>query len=116
MGDIVPLGRRRVFTLDEARELLPAVRRVTERAVRAVDELVERSERTRTCSEQQDDELAAVIGVWAEQIGRLGCEPKGVWLVDFDNGGGYYCWHYPEADIEHFHSYGSGFSGRAKLL
>ena len=39
----------------------------------------------------------------------LGAEVKGVWLVDFDNGSGYYCWRWPETAIDHFHGYEEGF-------
>jgi len=31
-----------------------------------------------------------------EAMMRRGLEVKGLWLVDFDNGSGYYCWRYPK--------------------
>jgi hypothetical protein len=46
----------------------------------------------------------------------MGCEVKGLWLVDFDNGEGYYCWQYPESNLEYFHGYTEGFAGRSKLF
>ena len=46
---------------------------------------------------------------------RLGIEVKGLWLIDFDNGSGYYCWQYPEESLQYFHGYDDGFSGRVKL-
>src|SRR5438045_3726832 len=45
----------------------------------------------------------------------LRIEVKGLWLVDFDSGAGYYCWHYPEPALEYFHGYDEGFPGRVKL-
>ena len=42
----------------------------------------------------------------------MGLEIKGLWLVDFDSGAGYYCWKYPESSLGHFHGYDEGFSGR----
>jgi hypothetical protein len=45
----------------------------------------------------------------------LGAEVKGVWLVDFDNGSGYYCWRWPETTVDHFHSYEEGFGGRSRI-
>ncbi len=45
----------------------------------------------------------------------LGLEAKGLWLVDFDNGDGYYCWSYPEPAITHYHGYGDGFGGRISI-
>ena len=37
------------------------------------------------------------------------------WLVDFDNGEGYYCWKYPEDTVGHFHGYEDGFAGRISI-
>ena len=40
--------------------------------------------------------LRDIVEAWAEAVRALGLEVKGLWLVDFDNGEGYYCWKYPE--------------------
>jgi hypothetical protein len=40
---------------------------------------------------------------------------KGLWLVDFDNGSGYYCWRYPELRLEYYHSYDGGFGSRMRI-
>jgi hypothetical protein len=40
---------------------------------------------------------------------------KGLWLVDFDSGDGYWCWAYPEADLGHWHSYEGGFGARVPV-
>jgi hypothetical protein len=45
----------------------------------------------------------------------LGLEVKGLWLVDFDNGSGYYCWRWPEEDLAYFHGYDEGFDGRVRI-
>jgi regulator of sirC expression with transglutaminase-like and TPR domain len=100
-----PEPPRRVFTLDEARALFPQVRRITNAAVEKFEELAEELE-----SERQ--ELAER---WAREVRALGVEVKGLWLVDFDSGAGYYCWKYPEPGLDHFHGYEEGFTGRLKL-
>ena len=46
---------------------------------------------------------------WAGEVQSLGLEAKGLWLVDFDNGEGYYCWCYPEETVAHYHGYADGF-------
>lgn len=69
-------------------------------------------------SELPEDDPAAyqeVVMEWAESIAGLGIEVKGLWLVDFDSGGGYYCWRYPEPALQYFHGYEEGFGGRVKL-
>ena len=81
------------------------MQRLTQSAVEEVDALPETA-----ASEQQQ-----VVGRWAESVMGLGIDVKGIWLVDFDNGSGYYCWQYPEESLQYFHGYEEGFGGRVKL-
>lgn len=102
---------KKIFTYEEAAALLPAVQQITAGAVAAVDELS-------TDAEEEPVDVATfnrIIGEWAEQILDLGIEIKGLWLIDFDSGSGYYCWQYPEPSLQHFHGYEEGFGGRVKL-
>lgn len=110
---------RRTFTLLDAAQLLPSVKLVTAEAVRDAESL---SSALRASSEGDprhdalSEELNAIVRRWATQIEALDLEPKGLWLVDFDNGEGYYCWQYPEDAITHFHGYDDGFAGRMKIV
>ena len=45
----------------------------------------------------------------------LGLDIKGLWLVDFDNGSGYYCWKHPEVSLDYYHTYVVGFGGRVRI-
>jgi len=108
-----------IFTLVEARELLPVVREITADAARqaealagALEDLAERDPR-RTAL---DHELRTLVDGWAARIRAMGLEAKGIWLVDFDNGDGYYCWAHPEASLSHYHGYEDGFAGRMKIV
>ena len=69
--------------------------------------------------ERKRNELEAatnsIVESWAEEVTSLGCEVKGLWLVDWDCGDGYYCWKYPEDSIAFFHGYKDGFQGRVPL-
>lgn len=96
---------RRIFSYEEAVQLLPQVQHLTAEAVSRVDEIV------------SDDpaEVQQIVGQWAEAILALGIEVKGLWLVDFDSGAGYYCWRHPEPSLQYFHGYEEGFAGRVKL-
>ena len=96
---------RRIFTLEEARALLPRVKELTSDAVARFGKL----------PGDQEDERRAIVEGWVGELESLGCEIKGLWLVDFDSGAGYYCWKYPEPALDHFHGYDEGFSGRLAL-
>jgi hypothetical protein len=108
---------KRLFTYEEAAELLPEIRRITEEAVHEVAGLIglEQVEEPFTVDDQSLPELRQVLQEWAERVLIFGVEIKGLWLVDFDTGSGYYCWKYPEPALEYFHTYDEGFQGRVAI-
>ena len=97
---------KRIFTYEQAAALLPEVQRLTDDAVAAVDELAD---------DANSAEYQRVVSTWAETLIGLGLEVKGLWLVDFDTGSGYYCWSHPEPSLQYYHGYDDGFRGRVKL-
>ncbi|MGE5277947.1 MAG: tetratricopeptide repeat protein [Acidobacteriota bacterium] len=103
-------GRRekKIFTLEQARSLLPQIRERTSDAV-------SRYARLGDGGEGAEEERQAILQSWASEMAALGVEIKGPWLVDFDSGAGYYCWKYPERSLEYFHGYEDGFAGRLPL-
>jgi hypothetical protein len=109
---------RSIFSLDEARALLPRVKHMTADAVRRAEGL---AAQLHGVNEDEPEyavlsaALRDVVNGWADELQNLGVQPKGLWLVDFDNGVGYYCWCYPEAGIMHYHGYSDGFAGRMKI-
>ena len=108
----------RIFTYEEALETFPQVQRLTHDAVRRVESLVQQIQSLDEMSERRDeieDAYRAIVDNWVRQIQALGCEVKGLWLVDWDNGGGYYCWRYPEESLGFFHTYEDGFQGRIPI-
>ncbi|MBX2988178.1 MAG: DUF2203 domain-containing protein [Bdellovibrionaceae bacterium] len=113
---IVQINRHRIFSLVEAQNLLPVVYRLTEETSREVRKILQCLE---TLPDKQSSRAAelegradGLIDRWQKKIERLGGSPKGMWLVDFDNGQGYWCWKFPEVRIEYSHGYQDGFSGR----
>ena len=109
----------RTFTLAQAQTLLPRVRTLTDAAVRKSDELssvIQRMTQTDPARAATVTELEDLVAVWTGQVQALGLVVKGLWLVDFDNGEGYYCWKHPEAAILHYHGYEDGFAGRMKIV
>ena len=108
----------RVFTYEEALEAFPAVRELTADAVRRVESLFQRVQSQGELDRRHGELETAtqeVVDGWVRQMEDLGCQVKGLWLVDFDNGAGYYCWRWPEASLAHFHGYEEGFAGRVPI-
>lgn len=117
--EVISFGQKRSFTLDEAKDLLPIIYRLTETAHKEVKSLMNRLEalRGKNASVEKDLEVQinTIVEKWQQKMSRLGVSPKGLWLADFDNGNGYYCWKYPENSIGFFHGYNDGFSGRKRI-
>lgn len=107
-GDV---SGKRTFSYGEARALLPQVRAVTDDAYQKVQGL----EGGAASPEAVQGEVDRAVSEWARAMMELGLEVKGLWLVDFDNGSGYYCWRHPEDDLLFFHSYEEGFRGRMRI-
>jgi hypothetical protein len=110
------VATRREWTLEGARAVLPDVRTRTERAVEEAEKLVLAREGASPAEQAKVDErIQHLIERWKHEMEALGAEVKGVWLVDFDNGSGYYCWRWPETTVDHFHGYDEGFGGRSRI-
>ena len=110
--------RQPTFSYEDALASFPLVRDLTADAVRQVEAIVNRVQ-SREEMERRREELEkaveTVIQSWAAEVIELGCTVKGLWLVDWDSGDGYYCWKYPEESIAYFHSYEDGFAGRVPI-
>ena len=105
MGDVIPIHSSRIFLREEAEFLLPVIRRVTERAALDASEL---EEQLRFVPDNEplynrlQNEMDLIIKRWAIKISRLGCEPRGVWLVDFNTGNGWFSWRYNDDGLNYF--------------
>jgi hypothetical protein len=111
-------SNKRIFSYDEAISTFPVVRDVTAAAVRQIEALTN-TVASRDELESRRDELEGarekIVQLWAQEVSSVGCEVKGLWLVDWDSGDGYYCWRFPEQAIAFFHTYEEGFSGRLPI-
>lgn len=119
MREIVEINRQRFFTLEDANALLPLIYRLTEEASREMKKLVQCLEtlpdKTSDRAVEVEARVDALIEKWQSKLSRLGVQPKGLWLADFDNGDGYWCWKFPETEVQHYHGYQDGFSGRRPI-
>lgn len=105
---------QKIFSFEDARALLPEVKRLTGEAQRRIEGL-----RAGTDPEGRggspEARVQEILSGWAQALHDHGLEVKGAWLVDFDNGAGYYCWQWPEESLEYYHSYEDGFRGRMRI-
>jgi len=126
-----------LFTLDEARALLPEVRTLAEamqRRKRALDRVHEvaadagshaagngHGPKEALSARAQAEQLVEEIQARIERLARLGVEVKGLddGLVDFPSERGgrvvYLCWRVGEPEIAWWHDLDAGFRGRQPL-
>ena len=108
----------RRFSYEEALTIFPVVRDLTADAVLQVAAVGRELEGLATGSSQREDlesSQQAIVEQWTREIEALGLEVKGLWLVDWDCGDGYYCWRHPEPGLAHFHGYDEGFADRMPI-
>jgi hypothetical protein len=105
---------RRIFSYDEALATFPVVRDRTGAAVRELEAILATDDEGEVSAAAADLQRE-VVERWAAEIESLGCHVKGLWLVDWDAGDGYFCWKYPEPALGHYHGYDEGFAGRVPI-
>jgi hypothetical protein len=127
----------RLFTVNEANDLLPTLRPLVDqileniRRLKAASETVIRKERLNPEAPNlmerlgQDNEIARLIGQvkgWVEEINGYGCVCKGIeqGLIDFPCMLGaevvFLCWQIGESNVGYWHRIEDGFAGRKLLL
>ena len=127
----------RLFTVNEANDLLPTLRPLVEqileniRRLKGASETVIRKERLDPEAPNlmrrlgEDSEIARLIGQvkgWVEEINGYGCLCKGVeqGLIDFPCMLGaevvFLCWQVGESSVGYWHRIEDGFAGRKPLL
>jgi hypothetical protein len=109
------IAEKRTFSYDEAAAVLPELRQLTEHAHREVEHLRTAVSEGRIEAERFEALATNIVNEWASRVKSFGVEVKGIWLVDFDNGSGYYCWRWPETALQFFHTHEEGFSGRMRI-
>jgi hypothetical protein len=107
----------RIFTLDQAQAMMPQVKAITEPVYTLAASLAEELSQAEDANEEPRAEvlrerLQTLVQTWQQSMQDLEAEVKGLWLVDFDSGDGYWCWAYPEEFLAYWHSYEGGFRSR----
>ena len=111
----------RTWSYDEALSTFPVIRDLTAAAARQIAALAREIETLDDSSPgtERRQELETthqqVVEQWTREVESIGCQVKGLWLVDWDSGDGYFCWKDPEPSLAHYHDYESGFAGRVPI-
>ncbi len=125
--------KKRYFTLEEARRLLPQVKELAHRMVALAEQLGEYREAIQPLADNNVQNagsaegtayLTHVIALQAviSRVQDAGCLVKGVeeGLVDFphlkDGREVYLCWKLGEKEILYWHEVDSGFEGRTPIM
>ncbi len=109
---------KKIWTLKEAQEIFPRIKRITEdfyTQTHSISKLLTDNIYPENEMEKMEEEIHELVKIWNFTMLELEVDVKGIWLVDFDNGNGYYCWKVGEEDLLYEHSYDEGFAGR-KLI
>lgn len=116
---IVHIGREGSFALNEVNALVPVFLKITEVYNQEVNALIARIEALPDTEDKRaveyEEEINDKIKQWHLKVKKLGGTPRGLWLVDFDAGDGFYCWKYPEEEVKFWHSYQDSASDRIPL-
>lgn len=118
VAQIMPYGEPRVFTLAEARALMPLVLKITTAAHKKLEPLraqLQNSLMTEESTEVVEDEYRAIVQDWIGKLSRLGVTASNLWVVHFDTGDGHLCWRFPELRIASYHLYEDCEHGRRTL-
>lgn len=125
--------RKKVFTVQEARRLLPTVKKLMGRVVAISNQLDEYQNSVQKLADSAADNTGSPQGTaylenlillqnYLTQIQETGCLVKSLQegLVDFpylkDGREVYLCWKYGEDDIQFWHEVDAGFAGRTPIL
>lgn len=111
MANVIPIHSRRVFSQDEAESILPVVRRITERASAAAEEINDQIKfipADEPLHKRLNMEMDLIVRRWAIKVAKLGVNPRGVWLVDFDAGNGWFSWRMGDENLSFFHPHSVG--------
>ena len=119
VAQIVPFDEERIFTLSEARALMPLVVKITTAAHKRLEPLRTQLQTAISTNGDSDSSVEEayrkVVQEWIEKLQRLGVTASDLWVVHFDTGDGHICWRFPELRLASFHLYEDCENGRRSL-
>lgn len=119
MNQIFNISGGRLFSQEEATELLPIILKITrsysDQVKVLVDQIEEQPLETKDQNWKIEEKVNKLIDTWKIKVQRLGITPRGLWIGDFPTQDGFYCWKYPETEIKYWHAKDDGFSKRKNI-
>ncbi|MFW2439213.1 MAG: DUF2203 family protein [Arenicellales bacterium] len=119
VAQIFPLNEGRVFTLSEARALMPLIVKITTAAHKKLEPLRAQLQTTLYADADSvstvESAYRKVVQGWIAKLQRLGVTASNLWVVHFDTGDGHLCWRFPELHLTHFHLYEDCEKGRRSV-
>ncbi len=109
---------KKIMSLDEVRALLPRLIEQTEHTIRTMSKgkkILDNVLLPENEQESIETDMVELFSLWVSWVRLHGGKVKGPWLIDFDNGHGYFCWRYGEKDIMYEHEYDNGFENRQPI-
>ncbi|GMR05509.1 MAG: hypothetical protein BMS9Abin25_0084 [Gammaproteobacteria bacterium] len=119
VAQIFPLDEGRVFTLSEARALMPLIVKITTTAHKKLEPLRSQLQTSITANDDSASTVESayrkVVQDWIDKLQRLGVTASNLWVVHFDTGDGHLCWRFPELRLANFHLYEDCEKGRRSV-
>ncbi|HEC25982.1 MAG TPA: DUF2203 family protein [Gammaproteobacteria bacterium] len=119
VAQIFPLDEGRVFTLSEARVLMPLIVKITTAAHKKLEPLRSQLQTSITVNDNSagtvESAYRKVVQDWIDKLQRLGVTASNLWVVHFDTGDGHLCWRFPELRLANFHLYEDCEKGRRSV-
>lgn len=118
---IAPIDETRVFTLDEANNLVPLIARITAKyAAKAEKIMSEQRFFQKTYApldkiQKCDLEMGKLLNEWGLKLRKLGAYPLANGFVGINAGSFYWSWHADEKEIGFYHDFGQGGHERRAL-
>ncbi len=108
----------KLFSLQEAQELLPLIMKITTRYQKQLSPVQDRLSRLLSNDPRRrvpESDFEIIVSQWKRKIERLGAVVSGLWRVEFNLGEGSLAWRFPELSLSYFKENGKSFNERIKL-
>ncbi len=114
---VIYLNKTKRFTYKEVTELLPSIKKISQESAIDLEPLLYQFEtiKDKDLKRLLKEHIRSKADAWSTKMQGFGAVPKGLWLVDFDHGSGFYCWQLGENEVLHQHAYNEGFSKRVRI-